>query len=91
MENNNKKQEQTSTNTSVTIEVKMHEKRDRSELRETKKGDITETNMVPVSHAENDFTFHVDLSVEKVKNILKIIGEGVGDFVKEKIGGEDDE
>jgi hypothetical protein len=91
MENNKKNnQEQTSTTTSMTIEVKMHEKRDRSELRETKKGDITETNMVPVSHAENDFTFHVDLSAEKVKNLLKIIGEGVGDFVKEKISGEED-
>ncbi len=83
------KQDQNETKTTVSVEIKVHEKCERSERRETGSGDDKKAEMVPVTHTEKDFTVNFELSAEKVKSFIKIIGEGVGDYVKEKIAGEE--
>ena len=80
MENNNQNQEinETTTTGSVKVEVRIEATSTRSEASEN-------GTLIPVSKNENNFTVNFELSSEKVKNIMKVIGEGVGDFVREKI------
>lgn len=86
----NKNQEESKTNTSVKVDIKIHETRNRSERYE-KKNEASEPEMVPVSRQENDFTISFELTADKVKNFMKILGQGVGDYVSEKIGGKEED
>ena len=88
MAENKKTQDQTENTTNVTVEVKIHSSIKHNERCEKKNAEA-EPELVPVSETEKDFTINFELSAEKVKNFMKIIGEGVGDYVKEKIAGEE--
>ena len=79
MENNNQNQEinNTTTSGSVKVEIKIQSNSTRSEA--------SENGLIPVSKDEKDFTVNFELSSEKVKNIMKMVGEAAGDLVKEKI------
>lgn len=80
----NQEQEETST-ASVTVEVKVHKTHTHSTLKETD----GKSEMIPVDRDEDEKVYSLDLSAEKVKKILKAISDGAGDFVKEKLSGQE--
>lgn len=78
MENNQQEINETTTTGSVKVEVRIEATSTRSEASEN-------GTLVPVSKDEKNFTVNFELSSEKVKSIMRMIGEAAGDLVKEKI------
>lgn len=70
------------TTIDVTVSIKKVE--NRSERRED------DEDLVPTSHVDTENTITFSLSADQVKNIVKAIGDGIGESVKGMFGKEGD-
>jgi hypothetical protein len=70
------------TKIDVTVSIKKIE--NRSERRED------DGELVPTSHIDSENTITFSLSADQVKNIVKAIGDGLGESVKEMFNKEGD-
>lgn len=78
MENNNQEINETTTTGKVKFEIKVQADSTRSEADEN-------GNLIPGPKVEKNFTINFELTSEKVKSFMKMVGEAAGDLVKEKI------